>query len=260
MEENPCKIQSGLGTNELSTPLILFHDAGGTVFPYFCLGELHRPLYGIGNTHFDHGGKWDHGIRQMGVVYSHLVRSAIGSGEVILGGWSLGGCVALEVASRLMKLPQYTVQGVIMIDSVFPIAKVTDQYPRTIADVAASFQLPARMSDARRVQAQQCILYAHEMQREWRPPQFSSALPPAILIRAANPVHLDPEAEPHYIDLIRDWPYLGWEEYDTSFIKACLEIPGNHFTIFDDQNCYQTTARIREACAMLTRPQQPNPE
>ena len=151
-------------------------------------------------------------------------------------GWSLGGCVALEVASRLMKLPQYTVQGVIMIDSVFPTSKVTDRYPRTIAEVAASFQLPARMSDARRVQAQQCILYAHEMQREWRPPQFSSALPPAILIRAANPVHLDPEAEPHYIDLIRDWPYLGWEVYDTSFIKACLEIPGNHFTIFDDQN------------------------
>ncbi|PWY66911.1 hypothetical protein BO83DRAFT_401226 [Aspergillus eucalypticola CBS 122712] len=239
MEENPCQIQPGSGTNGWSTPLILFH-----VFPYFRLGELHRPLYGIGNTHFDHGGKWDHGIRQMGVVYSHLLRSGHRTG------WSLGGCVALEVAARLMKLPQYTVQGVIMINSVFPTIKVTDKYPRTIADVAASFQLPARMSDARRVQAQQCILYAHEMQRDWRPPQFSSGLPPAILIRAADPVHFDPEVKPHYIDLIRDW----------TFIKAYLDIPGNHFTIFDDQNCYQTTARIREACAMLTGPQQPNPE
>ncbi|RDH20274.1 alpha/beta-hydrolase [Aspergillus niger ATCC 13496] len=260
MEENPCQIQSGLGTNDLSTPLILFHDAGGTVFPYFCLGDLHRPLYGISNSHFDQGGKWDHGIRQMGVVYSHLLRSVIKSGDVILGGWSLGGCVALEVASRLMKLPQYTVQGVIMIDSVFPTSKVTDRYPRTIAEVAASFQLPTRMSDARRVQAQQCILYAHEMQRDWRPPLFPSGLPPTVLIRAADPVHLDPDAKPHYLDLIRNWTYLGWEEYDRSFIQSCLVIPGNHFTIFDDPHCHQTTTKIREACAILARPQQPNPE
>ncbi|GKZ26771.1 putative PKS/NRPS-like protein biosynthetic cluster [Aspergillus brasiliensis] len=236
MEKNPCQIQSGPEMDESSIPLILFHDAGGTVFPYFCLGELHRPLYGISNSHFDQGGKWDHGIRQMGVVYSHLLRSVIGPGKVILGGWSLGGCVALEVASRLARLPQYTVQGVVMIDSLFPTPRVTDQYPRTIAEVAASFQLPARMSEARRVQAQQCILYAHQMQRDWRPPQFPSGLPPAVLIRAVDPVHLESEAKPHYLDLIRNWTYLGWEEYDTSFIKACLETPGNHFTIFDDEH------------------------
>ncbi|GKZ55046.1 hypothetical protein AnigIFM49718_011171 [Aspergillus niger] len=126
-----------------------------------------------------------------------------------------------------MKLPQYTVQGVIMIDSVFPTSKVTDRYPRTIAEVAASFQLPARMSEARRVQAQQCILYAHEMQRDWRPPLFPLGLPPTVLIRAADPVHLDPDAKPHYLDLIRNWTYLGWEEYDRSFIQSCNNLADN---------------------------------
>ncbi|PWY70791.1 hypothetical protein BO83DRAFT_399912 [Aspergillus eucalypticola CBS 122712] len=228
MEENPCKIQSGLGMDELSTPLILFHDAGDTVFPYFCLGELLRPFYGINISHFDQGGKWD-------LDYSHLLRSAIGSGAVILGGWSLGGCVALELASRLMRLSQYTV------------------IHRMIAEVAASFQLPARMSDARRVQAQQCTLYAHKMQR----------LPLKIFIRAADSVHFNPGAKPRYLDLIRNWAYLGWEEYDTSFIQACMGIPGNHFTIFDDQHCHRITTKFREACAMLTmltQSQQPNLE
>ncbi|RAK95493.1 thioesterase domain-containing protein [Aspergillus ibericus CBS 121593] len=251
MDQNPCQIQVGPETDVPSTPLILFHDAGGTVFPYFCLGDLRRPVYAIGNTHFDRGGKWSHGIREMGVVYAHLLRSVIGSGNVILGGWSLGGCVALEVASRLMQLPQYSVRGVVMIDTVFPTRTVTDQYPRTIAEVAASFQLPTQMTETRWTQAQQCILHAHEMQRDWRPPRFASGPPPAVLVRAADPVHLDPETTPHYIDLVRGSSYLGWEEYDISFIQTCLEIPGNHFTLFDDPHSDQAAAQIREACAIL---------
>ncbi|OOF98048.1 hypothetical protein ASPCADRAFT_205322, partial [Aspergillus carbonarius ITEM 5010] len=223
----------------------------GTVFPYFCLGELNRPVYGVGNSRFDRGGKWGHGIREMGVVYTHLVRSVIGSGNVILGGWSLGGCVALEVASRLMQLSQYTVNGVIMIDSVFPTPTVTNYYPRTIADVAASFQLPSQMSETRRTQALHCILHAHEMQRDWRPPRFASGPPPTVLMRAVDPVYLNSEKSPHYLDLVRGSSYLGWEEYDPAFIQTCLEIPGNHFTLFDDAHSDRATTQIREACAIL---------
>lgn len=149
-------------------------------------------------------------------------------------GWSLGGCVALEVASRLMQLSQYTVNGVIMIDSVFPTPTVTNYYPRTIADVAASFQLPSQMSETRRTQALHCILHAHEMQRDWRPPRFASGPPPTVLMRAVDPVYLNSEKSPHYLDLVRGSSYLGWEEYDPAFIQTCLEIPGNHFTLFDD--------------------------
>lgn len=137
-----------------------------------------------------------------------------------------------------MKLPQYTVQGVVLIDSVYPTPTVTKHYPRTLSEVIASFQLPEQMSDARRGQAQKCILAAHEMQRDWRPPAFSERPPQAVLIKAANPVHENTETLLHYFDIVRDWKYLGWEDYDTRFIVATMDTPGNHFTIFDGPNVW----------------------
>lgn len=95
MDENPCQIQSGPARSESVAPLFLFHDAGGTVFQYSCLGNLHRPVYGISNPRIEQGGKWEHGIRQMGVVYAHMVRSVVQSGPILLGGelielWEMG--------------------------------------------------------------------------------------------------------------------------------------------------------------------------
>lgn len=88
MDDNPCMIQSGSQASNLpvETPLVLFHDAGGTVVQYFSLGDLNRPLYGMSNLHFEQGGHWEHGIREMGVVYTQRLRSVIGSGKVLLGG------------------------------------------------------------------------------------------------------------------------------------------------------------------------------
>lgn len=85
MDGNLCQIQSGPKTGD-SIPLILFHDAGGTIFQYLLLEDLQRPVYGMANSRFESGGNWDHGIREMGVVYAHKIRSVINSGKVILGG------------------------------------------------------------------------------------------------------------------------------------------------------------------------------
>ncbi|PYI34248.1 alpha/beta-hydrolase [Aspergillus indologenus CBS 114.80] len=251
MEQNPYTVQSGPSESESTTPIILFHDAGGTIIPYFSLGDLHRPVYGISNPRFEQGGKWEHGLRQMGVIYTHLVRCVLKSGPLILGGWSLGGCLALEVASRLMQLPQYTVQGVVLIDSVFPTRAVTDHYPRTVADVTERFQLPEQLSGTHRAQAQQCILHAHEMHREWKPPLFASGPPPTVLLRAMDSVSQDAAGTPNALDMVRGCKHLGWNEYSTSFLVACYDIPGNHFTIFEEPNCEQMTHGIRQACTLL---------
>lgn len=97
MEENPCRIQSGPSDAPDATPLVLFHDAGGTTIQYFSLADLDRPLYGMSNVYFEQGGGWEHGIREMGVVYTQRVRSVITSGKILLG-----GCYSLV---------SYTMQG-----------------------------------------------------------------------------------------------------------------------------------------------------
>ncbi|KAJ5985646.1 hypothetical protein N7499_008066 [Penicillium canescens] len=234
MEQNPHQIQPG-PMDDPANPMVLFHDAGGTIYPYFRLADLQRPLYG------------------MGVVYAHLVKSIIPSGNIILGGWSLGGSLAMEVASRLMQLPQYTVQGVILIDSVFLSKAVKARAPTNLDEFIAGFKFPPQMPEIVSVQAKQCVLHSYEAQRGWKPPPLSSR-PHAVLLRATERINPD-TMDVHFLDCARDSNYLGWEECDPSFIVACLDVPGNHFTLFDSPNNEIITRQIQHAISILTERQ-----
>ncbi|PWY85950.1 hypothetical protein BO70DRAFT_395082 [Aspergillus heteromorphus CBS 117.55] len=66
MDQSPSLIQSDSQLDGTATSLVLFHNA-------FCLGSSDRPVYGISNPKFDSGGDWSHGLRQMSVVYTHLI-------------------------------------------------------------------------------------------------------------------------------------------------------------------------------------------
>lgn len=72
-----------------AAPLFLIHDGGGTVFQYFSLGELDRPVYAIGNPRYDSGEPWTGGIPEMARAYAQMVRKALppaGGDQIILGG------------------------------------------------------------------------------------------------------------------------------------------------------------------------------
>jgi hypothetical protein len=80
---NPTLIQQGPPG---SLPLFLIHDSGGTIFNYFLLTSLNRTVYGIYNPHFDSCNNWDGGFRAMGMEYISLIKSAVPSGNVLIGG------------------------------------------------------------------------------------------------------------------------------------------------------------------------------
>jgi len=67
-------------------PLILIHDGGGTIFNYYMIGMLGRPVYGIPDPRFGTESPWEDGIPQMARCYSDLIRSNIRSRQVLLGG------------------------------------------------------------------------------------------------------------------------------------------------------------------------------
>ena len=87
MTLNPSLIQPGpsLGGRGM-TPLVLFHDGGGTTISYHYLGELGRRVYGIEDPRFLSCRPWRGGIKEMSSVYANLIRSVVPSGNVILGG------------------------------------------------------------------------------------------------------------------------------------------------------------------------------
>lgn len=147
-----------------------------------------------------------------------------------------------------MRLPQYTVVGIVLIDSVFPSGKNTRSYPMTVEEVARSFPSPKHLSDTRRATSQTCILNAHNMHRAWQLPHFPGNIPQTVLLQASD--RISPSSEsPHYLDIVRDRNrHLGWEEHESGFLNQCLVVPGNHFTIFNRQ---ELTVCIQQACAIL---------
>jgi thioesterase domain-containing protein len=82
---NPAPIQQG-SLARPRTPLFLIHDGGGTIFNYFLLKPLGRPVWGIHNPRFYDGEVCEGGIRQMATEYLQLILSVHPVGDVMIGG------------------------------------------------------------------------------------------------------------------------------------------------------------------------------
>ncbi|KAJ6786207.1 hypothetical protein PWT90_04713 [Aphanocladium album] len=118
--ETVLHIQGGQGCR--NTPLILIHAISGLALPYLALGELDRDVYGISAPLFEHGSasSMPRTLVDVAALYVAIVRREIQPhGPYLLGGWSLGGMIAVEMA-RIFVSQGETVSHVIMIDSMNP--------------------------------------------------------------------------------------------------------------------------------------------
>ncbi|KAI2602584.1 alpha/beta-hydrolase [Hypoxylon sp. NC1633] len=105
---NPALVNPGPREAQLSVlakppaPLVLVHDGGGTAFSYHLLDPINRPIWGIENARLHQGGWWDGGIREMAAYYVELLGNIMpAGGDILLGGWSLGGHLSLEMAHQI---------------------------------------------------------------------------------------------------------------------------------------------------------------
>ncbi|HKH45186.1 MAG TPA: thioesterase domain-containing protein, partial [Thermoanaerobaculia bacterium] len=95
-------------------PLFLVHPVGGEVLCYVHLARrLNRPVYGLQAT--DAPLK----LEDMAALYLRHVREIQPVGPYLLGGWSLGGAVAYEMA-RQLEAQGETVERLVLIDSYAP--------------------------------------------------------------------------------------------------------------------------------------------
>lgn len=93
-----------LGGQGDGRPLFLVHPAGGTVFCYRSLAERlgqSRPVFGLQAVGIDGHSPPHTSAREMAAHYIATIRSAQPSGPYLLGGWSLGGNLAFEMACQL---------------------------------------------------------------------------------------------------------------------------------------------------------------
>ncbi|MDD1633793.1 MAG: AMP-binding protein, partial [Methylococcaceae bacterium] len=85
-------------------PLFLVHPAGGHVFPYVrlahCLGR-EQPCYGLQARGLEDGQDPHTRIEDMAAYYIQGLQTVQPTGPYLLGGWSMGGVVAFEMAQQL---------------------------------------------------------------------------------------------------------------------------------------------------------------
>ncbi|KAI8182857.1 hypothetical protein K4K49_000850 [Colletotrichum sp. SAR 10_70] len=126
--KNPFLIQNSTAgrsygsARSLAAPLFLIHDASGNILSYLKLGFLGdaRKVYGISDPHFGHeGGSWL-SVDQLARHYIKLVKKVMLRGDILLGGWSFGGIVAIQMAHMLAAEGRGLVcSGLILIDTIY---------------------------------------------------------------------------------------------------------------------------------------------
>jgi amino acid adenylation domain-containing protein len=85
-------------------PLFLVHPAGGHVFPYIHLAQHldpDQPCYGLQARGLEQGKDPHTRIEEMAAYYIEALQTVQPAGPYLLGGWSMGGVVAFEMAQQL---------------------------------------------------------------------------------------------------------------------------------------------------------------
>src|SRR6202034_1148922 len=103
-------------------PLFLVHPAGGHVFPYIHLAQLlgpDQPCYGLQARGVEVGQDPHTRIEDMAATYIQALQTVQPTGPYCLGGWSMGGVVAFEMAQQLQAQGQ-SVSLLAMLDGRIP--------------------------------------------------------------------------------------------------------------------------------------------
>jgi amino acid adenylation domain-containing protein len=254
-------------------PLFLIHPAGGHVFPYVhlanCLG-LDQPCYGLQARGLEEGQEPHKQIEEMATYYIRAIRTVQTEGPYLLGGWSMGGVVAFEMAQQLHAQGQ-RVALLALLDTRIPTDQeelADDDFEMTLlVDFVRYFGLSLDPQDAL------VRLPKHELLRRVLEHAKRAGLMPAdIEVSHAEPFielcKADFRATRNYvmhhypgrITLFKAGeelggassdPTLGWSEWATGGVDLHV-VPGNHATMVYKPHAEVLAGKLR-ACLDQTR-------
>ena len=204
--------------------------------------------------------------------------------EVILGGWSLGGALSLEMARLLADDETVKVKGIVMIDSVYPRrsdGRSSSWTGKNVVPHVPTFR--DNCAPETRVAVQHCMIQAMGMVERWTLPSWNSisttasepsssspnatdpSPPPTILLRSKESLPIppsSPEGAISRVDIYRQDRLLGWQNYGPNpgfgdsynLISAVTDVPGHHFNMFEEsEHVGVVTQKLRAACELIDR-------
>lgn len=165
-------------------------------------------------------------------------------------GWSFGGIIAVEIARLLDEAPaDIKIAGILMVDSFCPWAKG----PWTSQPAQPRFR--STTTEKMKELTLTAFKHAREMITSWEKPAEFQA-PPVVMIQAEEVRQLDTEDGK-----------LGWSELPSLRFLSIEVVPGDHFSMFNDERvCLEggsdafkltalqvegVTAKMRDACKLF---------
>ncbi|HEV3384343.1 MAG TPA: thioesterase domain-containing protein, partial [Gemmata sp.] len=138
-----------LQTNGSGTPLFLIHPPGGIVACYQTLA-LHlgsdRSVYGIRARGLYGEESLPTRLEDMAAEYVAALRTVQPVGPYLLGGWSLGGVFAYEMAQQLQELGE-SVELLALLDSTLPFGPTNAEYLEGIDQSGREFGLDLTLEE-----------------------------------------------------------------------------------------------------------------
>ncbi|KAF2633118.1 alpha/beta-hydrolase [Macroventuria anomochaeta] len=218
-------------------PLFLFHDASGTISSYYTLGPMGRDVYAIADKRME--SDVYESLQEKSRRYYAAIKALVPEGRILVGGWSLGGMIALQVAWIFSRDPRVNVDGVIMVDSPYPDYRHV-VYLAPESPICEDGPAPAVNK------LKNSIVQSVNMLHKWQPPVWRRQRQPyTVMLCATERVISEEHPALSFIDQFRDSPTLGWEERAGSVvIDKRYSIQGHHFNIFDPRNVASVTDTI----------------
>ncbi|HEU4451580.1 MAG TPA: amino acid adenylation domain-containing protein, partial [Longimicrobium sp.] len=249
----------GAGT---ARPLFLVHPAGGNVLAYAALARHlppEQPVYALQARGLEEGeAPPGASVEAMADDYLRALRAVQPHGPYRLGGWSLGGVVAWEMASRLEAAGE-TVEALALIDSTPLASDEPDDELALLADFARHLEvdvsrIPVTPDEARAMDPAERLAHLHRAAVE------AGAAPPDLdpaALRRAHDVYLAcVSAARRHHPRRRHGPAVllraaggtlaedgGW----TPHLEGALEVrpvPGDHFDCVKEPNVRSLAEQI----------------
>ncbi|KAK5632491.1 hypothetical protein RRF57_008205 [Xylaria bambusicola] len=225
-------------------PLVLIHDGGGTTVNYYYLADLERHVWGISNEMLVDNAAWPGGINQLARTYVDLILSELPHGPLIFGGWSVGGLIGLEMAKILAGNAQTPVLGVVMLDTYYPSAEDGGR-DRDAPPIEWGEATTEESKNVTLKSLENSAKFSQQWARGNQDALSKAAVPPVILLRASQS-HSVSDAK-----IRGGTKVLGWENQQSGFFTRVIDVPGNHYTLFKDENVDGLTEGLIQACELL---------
>ncbi|MCB9230918.1 MAG: amino acid adenylation domain-containing protein [Bacteroidia bacterium] len=255
------------------TPLFFVHPSGGNVLCYVRLAQLlgpEQPFYGLASRE---GGLVPETVEEMAAAYLDEIRSVQKDGPYQLGGWSLGGLIAWEMARQLEQSGQ-EVGLLVMVDTFSPQSLKSYQSidPHTrrraeriadlahfAADLAASTGkgAPFAQTELKEVESARQVEAGFQICRDKKviPAEFSLQEFEKIFAIFQRNIRAGQSYLPGRVkgrkwmflagDSVSKWgEYLGWKEIVPEIEGEV--IPGNHQSIMEGEGLARLAGQLKQ--------------